>query len=156
MIGRRIRTVFAAVTVLAMGAILRGGAAEDEAQIRASLARWVASFNSGDLKAAAEVWAPDLLGWPPEGEDDTYAAEKAYAEKGGGKPPSATYALQINEVIVSGDLAVVRDTWTETPRAEPAKAQTFRSFEVWRRQPDGAWKISRWIDGPPNPAKKTP
>jgi hypothetical protein len=23
-----------------------------------------------------------------------------------------------------------------------------RSFEVWRRQPDRAWKIARWISAP--------
>jgi len=123
-------------------------AGRDEAQIRAALAGWVQAFNSGDLKKAAEVWAPDLVGWSPEGTDDTYAVEKEYAAKGDGKLPGATYALTINEVIVSCDLAVVRDTWTETPRKDPSKSRTFRSFEVWRRQTDGAWKISRWIDGP--------
>ena len=127
--------------------------ADDEAKIRAALARWVKSFNSGDLKAAAQVWAPDLDGWAPEGADDTFAQEQEYAAKASGKLPGATYALQINEVIVSGDLAVCRDTWTETPRADSAKARTFRSFEVWRRQPDGSWKIARWIDGPVKEAK---
>lgn len=156
MIGKWIRTGLAAAIVLAAGAAVRAGTSEDEAQIRASLARWVQAFNSGDLKTAAEVWAPDLIGWAPEGEDDTYALEHDFAARAQGKPPSTTYALEINEVMVSGDLAVVRDTWTETPRADPAKARVFRSFEVWRRQKDGSWKISRWIDGPPRPAKKTP
>ncbi len=154
--GRWIRTGLAASIILASGAAVRGGAAEDEAQIRASLACWVKAFNSGDLKAAAEVWAPDLIGWAPEGEDDSYATEKEFAARAQGKPPAATYALEINEVMVSGDLAVVRDTWTETPRADSAKARVFRSFEVWRRQKDGAWKIARWIDGPPRPAKNSP
>ena len=138
-------------TVLAttlVAAFARGGAAQDESVIRSRLAGWVKAFNAGDLKAAAQVWAPDLVGWAPEGEDDTYAREMEFASREAGKPPAATYALEINEVIVSGDLAVVRDTWTETPRAEPAKARRFRSFEAWRRQPDGSWKIARWIDGP--------
>jgi steroid delta-isomerase len=137
-----------AAAIFAVGAAARAGPSEDEARIRASLAGWVKAFNAGDLKAAAEVWAPDLVGWPPEGPDDTYAREREFAAKGAGRPPTVTYALEINEVLVSGDLAVVRDTWTETSRAEPSKSRTFRSFEVWRRQRDGSWKIVRWIDGP--------
>ena len=119
-----------------------------EAQIRASLAGWVKAFNAGDLKGAAAVWAPDLEGWSPDGPDDTYALEQGYAAKATGQPPAVVYALEIVEVMVSGDMAVVRDKWTESLRANPAKARTFRSFEVWRRQPDSSWKIARWIDGP--------
>ena len=147
----KLTTVFA---IFLVAAFVRGGSAKDEAAIRAKLAGWVTAFNAGDLKAAAGVWAPDLVGWSPEGDDDTYSREMVFASRAPGNPPGATYALEINEVIVSGDLAVVRDTWTETPRAEPAKARRFRSFEVWRRQPDGSWKISRWIDGPIHGAAK--
>jgi len=120
-----------------------------EKAIRASLAAWVEAANRGDYKAASVVWAPDLIGWPPEGPDDTFARESEYA-KLPVKPPQTTYALAINEVIVDGSIAVVRDTWTQTTRQASAadKVETFRSFEVWRRQPDASWKISRWIDGP--------
>ena len=119
-----------------------------EQQIRAALTQWTQAANRGDYKAALEVWAPDLIGWPPQGPDDTYQRE-AQSAKLPVHPPQTTYALTINEVIVDGSLAVVRDTWTETTKQAAAdKIQTFRSFEVWRRQPDGRWKISRWIDGP--------
>ena len=141
--------ILMALVLMGIGRPALAGPSEDEARIRAALAKWVAAFNSGDLKTAAEVWAPDLDGWAPEGADDTYELEQKYAAMGSGKPPGAIYALKINEVIVSCDMAVVRDTWTETPRTDPSKARVFRSFEVWRRQPDGTWKISRWIDGPP-------
>jgi len=126
-----------------------------EKQIRAALAGWVEAANRGDYKAASEVWAPDLIGWAPEGPDDTYEREAAYA-KLPIKPPTTTYALTINEVIVDGSLAVVRDTWTQTTKqaAGANKVETFRSYEVWRRQPDASWKISRWIDGPMMPAQK--
>jgi ketosteroid isomerase-like protein len=130
-----------------------------EKQIRAALAGWVEAANRGDYKAAAEVWAPDLIGWAPEGPDDTYEREAAYA-KLPVKQPDTTYALTINEVIVDGSLAVVRDTWTQATKqnAGTDKVSTFRSYEVWRRQPDASWKISRWIDGPmiasPKPVAK--
>jgi ketosteroid isomerase-like protein len=120
-----------------------------EKDIRSALAGWVTAANRGDYKAAFAVWAPDLVGWAPDGPDDTYEREAASA-KLPIKPPATTYALTINEVIVDGSLAVVRDTWTQTTKKSGGadEVSTFRSFEVWRRQPDQSWKISRWIDGP--------
>jgi len=111
-----------------------------EQQIRSALAGWVEAANRGDYKTAAAIWAPDLIGWAPEGPDDTFEREAAGA-KLPVEPPSTTYALTINEVIVDGSLAVVRDTWTQTTRQSTGdKVSTFRSFEVWRRQPDRSWK----------------
>jgi len=140
--------------IAALLAISNAAAANDadsnaEQQIRAALAKWTAAANRGDYQTALAVWAPDLIGWAPEGADDTYQREAEFA-KLPQQPPKTTYALTINEVIVDGLLAVVRDTWTETTKQEsaPDKVHTFRSFEVWRRQPDKTWKISRWIDGP--------
>ncbi|HSE13010.1 MAG TPA: nuclear transport factor 2 family protein [Rudaea sp.] len=144
-----------AITTLASAGPAADNAAAEK-QIRASLANWVEAANRGDFKTASEVWAPDLIGWAPEGPDDSYAREAAGA-KLPVKPPKTTYALTINEVIVDGSLAVVRDTWTQTTKQGSGadKVGTFRSFEIWRRQPDQTWKISRWIDGPMMPAQKT-
>jgi len=120
-----------------------------EQQIRAALAQWVEAANRGDYKTAFSVWAPDLIGWSPDGSDDSYAREQKFAMQPM-QPPKTTYALTVNEVIVDGSLAVVRDTWTQTTRSDAGtdKRETFRSFEVWRRQPDASWKVGRWIDGP--------
>lgn len=51
---------------------------------------------------------------------------------------------------MEGSLAVVRDTWVFTMKTDSgdSKVTTVRGFEVWRRQPDNAWKISRWISAP--------
>ena len=121
-----------------------------ERQIRAALANWVAAANRGDYAAAATVWAPDLIGWAPSGPDDSYEREHAAATLPP-QPVRTTYALAIDEVLVDGALAVVRDTWTQTSKAQDGRADTvatFRSFEVWRRWSNGQWLISRWIDGP--------
>jgi ketosteroid isomerase-like protein len=124
-------------------------AQQDEAVIRQSLADWVQAFNSGDYAKAAQVWAPDMLGWSDGGED-SYQREMDSARK---TPkvthPQYRYQLVIDEVMVSGDMAVVRDTWTGI--GATGEATSFRSFEVWRRQPDKSWKISRWLDGPETP-----
>jgi ketosteroid isomerase-like protein len=152
-------TLCAFALLVTSGLVVAHPAADNaaaEKQIRAALASWVEAANHGDYKAASAVWAPDLIGWAPDGPDDTYEREAAYA-KLPIKTPDTTYALTINEVIVDGSLAVVRDTWTQTTKqaAGADKVDTFRSYEVWRRQPDKSWKISRWIDGPMMPAPKT-
>lgn len=124
-------------------------AQQDEATIRQSLADWLKAFNSGDYAKAAQVWAPDMRGWG-DGVEDSYQREMDSARK---MPkavnPKWHYALRIDEVLVEGDMAVVHDTWTEL--GPTGKARTFPSFEVWRRQPDKSWKISRWLDGAATP-----
>jgi ketosteroid isomerase-like protein len=124
-------------------------AQQDEAVIRQSLADWLTAFNSGDYAKAAQVWAPDMRGWG-DGAEDSYQQEMDGAKK---TPkvadPKWHYALRIDEVMVEGDMAVVHDTWTET--GPTGKARSFGSFEVWRRQPDKSWKISRWIDAADTP-----
>jgi ketosteroid isomerase-like protein len=142
---RGMRTVF--VLALAACAHLPArDAASDESRIRARLARWVEQFNSGDYVGAAGVWAPDLIGVIPGEPDDSYPREIEGARRA--KPGPVRFALTVDEVLVDGDLAVVRDTWVQTGNG---RDQKFRSFEVWRRQPDGEWKIARWIDAAPEP-----
>jgi ketosteroid isomerase-like protein len=122
--------------------------AKAEKQIRDSLARWVEASNRGDWKEAVKIWAPDLIGWYPGMPDDTFAREAEGAAKGGG--PRTRYALEIKEVMVSGSLAVVRDVWTFSTVGKTGEqtAERVKSFEVWRRQSDGVWKIARWISAP--------
>ena len=119
-----------------------------EAQIRKALARWVEAANRQDWKAALAVWAPDLIGWYPGQPDITYRREVENAAHPAAR--TTIYQVTVNEVIVSGSLAVVRDTWTFTPTVASgdSRAMTVRSYEVWRRQPDLAWKIIRWISAP--------
>ena len=132
-----------------------GSQSNDEAQIRQALADFVKASNSGDRKTANTIWATDLIGWYPGRPDDTYERQMQIAARQPTVKPTTTLSLTINEVIVRGDLAVVRDTWgytRETPR--PDLPDVLRGFEVWRKQADGSWKISRWISAPePKQAK---
>lgn len=140
------------IALLALFAVTTAHAADNggaERQIRAALAHWLDAANRGNYAAALAVWAPDLIGWAPDGSEDSYAREQKYAALPQ-RAPSTTYELKIDEVIVDGTLAVVRDTWTQTTNVDGGseKVETFHSFEVWREQPDKSWKITRWIDGP--------
>lgn len=106
--------------------------------------------NRQDWQSAAKIWAPDLIGWYPGQPDDTYEKELAQAahSRPGRKP--TRYEVTVEEVMVSKSLAVVRDRWRFiTSSGSPdSTVDVVRSFEVWRRQPDGAWKIARWISAP--------
>jgi steroid delta-isomerase len=126
-------------------------AAADEAAIRRSLATWVEAANAGDDDRASAIWAPDLIGWYPGQPDDSYEREiRAAADRRrSGSAPTFEIGLEIVEVMVSGDQAVVRDVWTFTPRAKDGPpAQVVRGFEVWKRQTDGVWRIARWLSAP--------
>lgn len=124
----------------------------DEAQICRALQEWVVATNSGQRLRAARIWAKDLIGWYPGRPDDTYARVMEAARRLDGVTPQVKTELTINEILVSGDLAVVRDTWTFTRQtATDSTRSTLRGFEVWRKQSDGSWKISRWISAPEPP-----
>jgi steroid delta-isomerase len=149
-----------AVATIVVGVAARAGTlpaetpAGVEATIRQKLAEWETAYNAGDRRKTFEIWAPDLVGWYPGIPDVTYAQEKASLDRPAPSGPQSSLHVRIVEVLVSNDLAVVRDVWTETPPpGSAAPATTIPSFEVWRRQPDGGWKIARWISAP-QPAKK--
>src|SRR5438270_13842956 len=98
---------------IALGLALAGCAAvrpaplDDEARNRPRLAQWVEQFNSGDYPGAATIWAPDLIGVIPGGPDDSFDREMAGAQKAQRSP--VRFFLTVDEVLVDGDLAVVRD-----------------------------------------------
>jgi len=59
-----------------------------------------------------------------------------------------SYALAIKEILVAGDLAVVRLTWTLKVTRKDAPGEAISDepgMDIFRRQPDGSWKISRYI-----------
>jgi ketosteroid isomerase-like protein len=118
--------------------------------IRAALAGWVEAANRGDWKAASRVWAPDLIGWYPGQADDTYAKEMENAAHPRPGRPRTRYEVNVVEVMVSGEMAVVRDIWrfTTSPGTPDSSVSAVRSYEVWKRQKDAQWKIARWISAP--------
>jgi steroid delta-isomerase len=128
---------------------LRAATAEHaEDAIRAALHKWTQDFNAGNAEAACSLFAPELRydfrGYPERGYQDICTrlqrslgdASKTYA-----------YALDIREILVSGDLAVVRLVWTLTVTLPDGQAVTSvePGMDVFRRQADGTWKIIRYI-----------
>jgi len=123
--------------------------AEAEQAVRSALAAWNADFNAGNSETICDLFAPDLRydypGFPERGYDEICALlTSSLADR----TRTFSYALDIREVIASGDLAVVRLVWTLTIRpADGGEAISSREpgMDIFRRQADGTWKIVRYI-----------
>jgi uncharacterized protein (TIGR02246 family) len=151
---RRFAHLAGAVIAIALLATepLRPAAAQGdqaaEAAIRDALTQWTADFNARRTDRVCYLFAPDLVaqfrGQPETGHAglcDQLTRSLTDREK------SFHYSLAIKEILVSGDIAVVRLVWTlkvERPGA-PAVTTEETGMDIFRRQPDGRWRIVRFI-----------
>lgn len=125
---------------------------DDEKQIRKALGDWVEAANRRDRAAAQSIWTSDVVGWFPS--SDEFTIDAAFAVAGLPKKKGSsysTYEIKIEEIAVSGSLASVHDIWTETLHFDGSKItvrRVIRGSEMWRKQPDGKWKIARWVSAP--------
>lgn len=125
---------------------------KSEAEIRKALADWMDATNRRNMTAANAIWDKNVIGWfPGAAEFSLMAAFEAAgipAKKGASY---STYEIKIDEIAISGSLAAVYDVWTETRHFDGSKVtvkRLIRSSEMWKRQPDGKWKITRWVSAP--------
>jgi uncharacterized protein (TIGR02246 family) len=143
--------------ILALGALLlaacetpgRGGPGDAGAarEIRARLERWPQDFNARNTAAVCDLFAPDVvLSFPGTPDRDHGAMCRGFATALADPGRTLRYdAPDIRSVEVSGDLAVVRLVWTlrVTDRRTGAEAvEREIGLDVFRRQPDGLWRIT--------------
>lgn len=139
--------------VLAYGLFSAGVAAQtagkDETAIRDALAKWTADFNARDAERICDLFAPDLVydyrGFPERTHADLCGLLRRSLADG---TRQFTYALDIKEIIVAGDLGIVRLVWTLRTTLSGASTVVESKepgLDVFRRQPDGGWKIVRYI-----------
>jgi uncharacterized protein (TIGR02246 family) len=126
----------------------RALADDTESTIRSTLAQWTEDFNAGKSDVVCNLFAPDLRydfrGYPERGYDDICALLRRSLSD---KSKRYTYGLYIREIIVSGNLAVVRLSWTLTvalPNGQLVKTVE-PGMDVLRKTADGQWKIIRYI-----------
>jgi uncharacterized protein (TIGR02246 family) len=118
-----------------------------QAAIRAALTQWMADFNAGRAEKVCDLFARDLVaqyrGQPERGWDALCdLLKRSLADRG----KTYSYALAIHEILVEGDLGVVRLTWTLTVRGKDGEATSVEpGIDIFRRQADGSWKISRYL-----------
>ena len=122
--------------------------ADAAADIRTTLEAWAADFNARRVDIVCDLFARDLIaqyrGQPERGYDaqcNLLQRSLADAQK------TYRYGLAIKEIIVAGDLAAVRLTWTLAVKPAGAAAETTRDegIDIFRRQADGRWRIIRYI-----------
>ncbi|MFG1298520.1 nuclear transport factor 2 family protein [Xanthobacter sp. V3C-3] len=149
------RSVAVILCALAAFAATGGAAADtaaerDAAAIRARLAAWTDAFNRGDAATTCELFADDLqsdMQGAPAGHKAAVCARIARALAAPDR--RLTYAFEIHDILVSGDLASVRLIWTLTEQHAGTATRTQDiGLDVFRRDPDGAWRIARYVAFP--------
>jgi uncharacterized protein (TIGR02246 family) len=140
--------VAVALTAATMRAAHDADAAADKAAIMQRLQRWTADFNAKDFRAVCDLFAPDLVYSIPEvvqGTRETLCANLA-AMLARSDIELHYDNPDVHEILVLGDVAVVRLTWTLTTQKNGVKdTTTEEGMDIFRRQPDGRWSISRFI-----------
>ena len=135
-----------AVTMLPAAAQTDGAA---EKAIRDALSKWTDDFNARDATRICDLFAPDLrydFRGSPERDYDAMCSllHRALADRS----KTFTYSFDIREIIVSGDIAIVRLVWTSKVTREGSTHVTETrepGLDVFRRQVDGKWRIARYI-----------
>lgn len=130
---------------------LAGAAAATPAEtaIRDALMTWARQFNAGNADAVCDLFAPDLRydyrGFPERGFDEICGLLRRSLSD---RTKNYSYSLEIKEVIVAGDLAVVRLVWRlkiVPVGAAEARGSEEPGIDIFRKHPDGSWKIIRYI-----------
>ncbi len=120
---------------------------KEREEIGAAIAGFKKAYDSGDLEGVLAYYTEDLIklrdGAPAETKPDLAARLAEVFKKF-----HSTVDPIVDEVMVSGDLAVVRGTFHVTltsKHGEEKHALNRRYLEVWQRQ-DGWWKVARTMD----------
>jgi ketosteroid isomerase-like protein len=106
----------------------------------------MADFNARRTDKVCDLFAPDLPA------DFRRQPERNYLElcallKRSLAEQRFSYALDLKEVQVFGNLAIVRLVWTLTVKSEDGSETTSAEpgLDVFRKQADGKWQIIRYM-----------
>ena len=122
-------------------------AAEDAAtQIRATLQQWTDDFNAGRADKVCDLFTKDARADVADAPERDYDAicdvlTRSLADK----TRHYHYAMDIKEILVFGEVAVVRLVWTLTVKKEGGDTTQSEEPGMDMKQPDGSWKIIRYL-----------
>jgi len=134
-----------AIALFALAALPAPARADDAGDIRARLLQWTDDFNARRVEPVCDLFSKDLVSTVRGQGDADYATRCDILTRSlNDAARSFHYEVEIHEVIVSGDLAVVRLTWTlfVTPMNVTAVEP---GMDVFRKEADGAWRIVRYL-----------
>jgi uncharacterized protein (TIGR02246 family) len=146
----RYRTI--AVGALLITGILvspaRSASDRDLEAIKLRFQNWVVAFNGKDSAGVCDLFAPDLIYTLPEVQQGTRQKLCVNLDQLFKKSNLRVHydPPDIHEILVSGDVAVVRLMWTLTTEMNGARdTTTEEGIDIFRRQTDGRWSIARFI-----------
>ena len=120
---------------------------EARAAIEAANAKFSEAFARGDAKALSAMYTPDAIAFPPDSEmirgNEAIGAFWKATRDGGVQ----SAALTTDDVGRSGDIAyeVGKVSLTIHPVGKEPTKTAAKYVVVWKRQPDGSWKLHRDI-----------
>jgi uncharacterized protein (TIGR02246 family) len=125
--------------------IHEGGPGDDEAAIRAVVARWMEASRAGDLETVLDLMTDDavflLPGGRRMGKDEFANASRAMP---GAPAPKIDGVSEIEEVRVAGDWAFIRTRLSVTmtpPQGAPVE-RAGHTLTIFRREA-GRWRLAR-------------
>jgi steroid delta-isomerase len=122
---------------------------EDEAaKIKATLEQWTDDFNAGRADKVCDLFAKDARADVADAPERDYDAICGVLTRAlSDETRKFTYALDIKEILVFGDVAVVRLVWTSTLKQKDGATTvlTEPGMDIFQKQPDGSWKIIRYL-----------
>jgi uncharacterized protein (TIGR02246 family) len=124
-------------------------AAEDE--IRSAIENWRSAFNARDEDRVCALFAPNLVA-NYQGEPERDYSSLCEMLRAAVRDPYVTYrySVEIHEIVVYGETAVVRLVWALEIEKAGSPKQTIAepAVDMFHRQIDGSWKISRYLAYP--------
>ena len=123
--------------------------ADGAATIRAELVDWTQAYNARQADKVCGIFSDDLRYKFGQVQDRGYsdvctALRRLLTDE----TQRSHYSLDLREVLVYGDIAVVRLIWT-LDSSQPGSSATVRTLEpgmdIFQRQSDGRWKIIRYL-----------
>jgi ketosteroid isomerase-like protein len=144
------RSLFFLVSLALLGPGANAGPTERaQKEIRTALQSWTAAFNAGDVRHVCDLFSRDLIAqYQGQPERDYQLQCDLLTNSLKDKKKSYRYSPHIQEILVAGDLAVVRLVWTLESASEDGRQRQIieePGIDIFRKQVGGRWKISRYI-----------
>ena len=125
------------------------GAAENE--IRSAIENWRSAFNARDQDRVCALFAPDVIA-NYQGEPERDYSSLCEMLRAAVQDPyiAYRYSVKINDIAVYDETAIVRLVWALEIEKAGSPKQTIEELavDIFRRQVDGSWKISRYAAYP--------
>lgn len=150
MASRALTKVQTTLSAVLLGALLSAPLAAEDAtvEITAALSNWMEEFNAGKTDKICDLFAPDVRADVRGAKERDHAAICDLLVRSlKDDTKHYSYAMAIEEVLVFGDVAVVRLVWTLTiKQKDGASIESVEpGMDIFRRQDDGSWKIIRYM-----------